>query len=312
MNSPGSGVGDDPSGSEVQRRAELGAFLRLRRERITPDDVGLDPGTRRRTPGLRREEVAQLSGIGVAWYTWLEQGRRINPSVQVLGAIARTLRLDRTEREHLYRLADVPGVPVDSSARHLRTPENQIILDALTPFPASIVSARYDVVAFNEAYAALDPAIVLRPPQERNILWHLFTVDEHLQPLVAWEQETAFMVAQLRAESGRRLGDPHWTGFVQQLSAASSRFAEMWARHEVAASDTRRKSFWTVDGDLLGVTATAFAVAAAPDTRMCVHTPVDETTERRLGELVARYRELGPAEMLRRGARTGGGRQPAR
>ena len=88
------------------RRAELAAFLRSRRERITPEDVGLPPGFRRRTPGLRREEVAQLAGVGVTWYTWLEQGRPINASVQVLDAVARTLRLDPAEREHLYRLAD--------------------------------------------------------------------------------------------------------------------------------------------------------------------------------------------------------------
>ncbi|MEV4325694.1 helix-turn-helix transcriptional regulator, partial [Microbispora rosea] len=92
------------------RREELAAFLRSRRERIRPEDVGLPPGLRRRTPGLRREEVAQLAGVGVTWYTWLEQGRPINASVQVLDAIARTLRLDAAEREHLYRLADLPEI----------------------------------------------------------------------------------------------------------------------------------------------------------------------------------------------------------
>src|SRR6266571_4882003 len=94
-----------PSAS-CTRRAELGSFLRSRRERITPEDVGLAPGTRRRTAGLRREEVAMLAGVGVTWYTWLEQGRRINASTQVLDAVARTLKLDQPEREHLYRLAE--------------------------------------------------------------------------------------------------------------------------------------------------------------------------------------------------------------
>src|SRR5487761_583420 len=90
------------------RRSELAAFLRSRRERIAPEDVGLPAGHRRRTSGLRREEVAQLSGVGVTWYTWLEQGRQINASPQVLGAVARTLLLDQAEREHLFRLADLP------------------------------------------------------------------------------------------------------------------------------------------------------------------------------------------------------------
>ncbi|MER7536366.1 helix-turn-helix transcriptional regulator [Streptomyces sp. NPDC097704] len=308
-----SGSGSGSAGGEAaRRRSELGAFLRLRRERIDPEDVGLSRGTRRRTPGLRREEVAQLSGIGVAWYTWLEQGRRINPSVQVLDAIARTLRLDRTERDHLYRLADVPGVPLDVSARAPQPPEHQTILDALTPLPASIVTARYDVLAFNDAYAALDPGLALLPPPDRNVLRHLFTSDEHLQPLVEWEREVSFMVAQLRAESGRHLGDPHWTEFIRQLSERSTRFAEMWARHEVASSVTRRKSFWTVDGDQLSVIATGCVMTSAPDTKMWIYTPDGEETGRLLGELVDRYRESGPAGLLEQGARTGRGRRSAR
>src|SRR4051812_2197074 len=112
------------------RREELAAFLRNRREHVTPADVGIAPGSRRRTPGLRREEVAHLAGVGLTWYTWLEQGRPINASVQVLDAVARTLRLDRAEREHLYRLADMPSVPADTGPQVL-TPEIQVILDGL-------------------------------------------------------------------------------------------------------------------------------------------------------------------------------------
>ncbi|HEY2671883.1 MAG TPA: helix-turn-helix transcriptional regulator [Rugosimonospora sp.] len=105
-----------PSSSRTvpRRRSELTDFLRARRARLTPQDVGLAPGSRRRTAGLRREEVAQLAGVGVTWYTWLEQGRPINASVQVLDAVARTLRLDEVERAHLYRLADVPALSQDS------------------------------------------------------------------------------------------------------------------------------------------------------------------------------------------------------
>src|ERR1700744_1599161 len=130
--------GDAATGN-VARRTELAAFLRARRERITPEDVGLLPGARRRTAGLRREELAQLAGVGVTWYTWLEQGRPINASVQVLDAIARTLRLDPVERAHLFRLADVPGaagtVPPECTACPLPSPV-QVILDAI-PYPAS-------------------------------------------------------------------------------------------------------------------------------------------------------------------------------
>ena len=118
------------SANGQQRRAELAAFLRSRRERISPEQAGLVPGTRRRTPGLRREEVAQLAGVGVTWYTWLEQGRPIRASLQVLEAVARTLQLDVTERQHLFRLAEVPDTThPDDSGPQLR-PQVQVILDS--------------------------------------------------------------------------------------------------------------------------------------------------------------------------------------
>src|SRR5450432_573999 len=129
------------------RRSELAAFLRSRRERITPQDVGLPPGLRRRTAGLRREEVAQLAGVGVTWYTWLEQGRRINASVQVLDAVARTLKLDQAEHQHLYRLADVPDASADGAPPECPsiTGDIQGILDGLSPLPATVMNERFDV-----------------------------------------------------------------------------------------------------------------------------------------------------------------------
>src|SRR5580700_3276530 len=116
------------------RRQELAAFLRSRRERILPEQVGLPPALRRRTPGLRREEVATLAGVGVTWYTWLEQGRDINASPQVLDAVSRTLLLDPHEREHLFRLADVPDGTALGDCGSL-PPTCQLLLDQLEPFP---------------------------------------------------------------------------------------------------------------------------------------------------------------------------------
>src|SRR3984885_2424340 len=132
--------GTAPNGTGTRasaRRTELAAFLRARRARIQPEAVGRPPGTRRRTAGLRREELAQLAGVGVTWYTWLEQGRKINASVQVLDAIATTLRLDGTERGHLFRLADVPGTAAQADCvEGTLPPEVQRIPDAV-PYPAS-------------------------------------------------------------------------------------------------------------------------------------------------------------------------------
>ena len=143
--------------STVLRRNELAAFLRSRRERITPEDVGLPGGHRRRTAGLRREEVAQLAGVGVTWYTWLEQGRPIRASVQVLEAVARTLRLDAVERQHLFRLAEAPDTATAGDGGPRLPPQIQAILDGLNPMPASVVTERFDILAWNAAYAVLIP-----------------------------------------------------------------------------------------------------------------------------------------------------------
>src|SRR5689334_23546480 len=125
-----------------RRRAELGEFLKARRARLSPGDFGMPAGARRRTPGLRREEVALLAGVGVTWYTWLEQGRQINASTQVLDAVARTLRLDRAEREHLYRLAE--ATPLRTERPRQVIPDSiREILHSLDPLPASLVNSRF-------------------------------------------------------------------------------------------------------------------------------------------------------------------------
>jgi len=151
------------------RRAELAAFLRSRRDRLAPEAVGLPPAPRRRTPGLRREEVAQLAGVGITWYTWLEQGRPINASAEVFDALARALLLDRHERAHLFALAgyaDRGGDQVPDAV----PPAVRAVLDGLDPVPARVVNARWDVLGYNRAEAAVMGDYALRPPEERNIL----------------------------------------------------------------------------------------------------------------------------------------------
>jgi transcriptional regulator with XRE-family HTH domain len=258
------------------RRTELAEFLRNRRARLSPADVGLAPGLRRRTPGLRREEVAQLAGVGVTWYTWLEQGRPIHASVQILDAIARTLRLDHAERAHLYRLAEVPAVPDQTGSEDL-PPDIQQILDGMPLIPAAVYNGRYDVLAWNVAYGALFPALVTAPVPERNALWHLFVIEPCCSMLLNRDEELPRMVATLRAGFGRHLNEPAWTGFVRRLSAASAKFAQMWAEHDVAVPGTRMKVFQHVgSGRLLHTVSTAFALPAIPETRMIVYTPITD------------------------------------
>jgi transcriptional regulator with XRE-family HTH domain len=269
------------------RRSELAAFLRSRRERIRPEDAGLAPGMRRRTTGLRREEVAQLSGVGVTWYTWLEQGRPINASTQVLDAVARTLRLDQPEREHLYRLAEVPKAAPAPEADLLAAPEIQEILDGLTTLPASVVNERFDLLAWNAAFAALFPTVVNVPRAERNTLWLNFTHAACCHPYVNRADQLGRMVAQLRAAYGRHVGEPAWTGFVRRLQAASPEFGRMWAQHEVSSPASYQKIFRHPAHERLSLTTHSLAVLAAPGTRMVVYTPADDTTRRAVASLIA-------------------------
>ena len=275
---PSGGIPATPP-REPARRRELAAFLRFRRARISPEEVGLIPGPRRHTPGLRREEVAQLASVGLTWYTWLEQGRPINASVDVLDAIARALRFDATEREHLYRLADVAIDAVDPGCGKLE-PEIQAILDGLEPLPASVMNARYDMLAWNTAYAALFPGLVMARGQERNVLWQVFTMN--VCPLLDPEQELPRMVATLRGAFGRHVGEPAWTDFVRRLSTASPRFAELWARHDVAEPGNRIKRFRGANGEEVQFHATTFAVTGTPEARIVVYTPINDAAEREL------------------------------
>jgi len=269
------------------RRGELAAFLRSRRERITPEDVGLPGGARRRTAGLRREEVAQLAGVGVTWYTWLEQGRPIRASVQVLEAVARTLRLDPTEREHLFRLAEVPDMaPADHAAPLLR-PQIQIVLDGLNPIPASVVTERFDILAWNSAYATLIPSTAGDPLAVRNALMYCFRKPDCCSVLANRDDQKAALVAQLRAAYGHHVGDPAWTSFVRRMEGASPEFAAMWATQDVAHPHYHRKVFRHPLYPRLEMTSTSFAVQTAPGTRMVVYTPDNDLTRAALERLAA-------------------------
>jgi transcriptional regulator with XRE-family HTH domain len=264
------------------RRTELAEFLRARRGRISPTDVGLPPGLRRRTPGLRREEVAQLAGVGVTWYTWLEQGRPIRASVQVLDAIARTLRLDQAEVEHLYRLAEVPAAPADAAPAVCPSVVREI-LDSLEPLPAMLLNARYDILAANQAHEDLFWVWhgSLRC-DHRNVLWCCFVHAEARRHFLNFEQEAPLLVATLRASFGQHLKEPAWIAFIRDLSAASPEFAELWARQEVASPGSRTKTFMHPDAGLLRLRSTSLAVADMPDARIVVYTPVDDETRERL------------------------------
>jgi transcriptional regulator with XRE-family HTH domain len=260
-----------------RRRTELGKFLRSRRARLSPADFDMPAGSRRRTPGLRREEVALLAGVGVSWYTWLEQGREINVSTQVLDALASTLRLDRAERWHMYVLAEAAPVAV-STGRCSVTGAITEILHALDPLPAVVTNARFDVLAENEAFQDLFRDWHSLPCIHRNTLWCTLTEPTAREKFPQYDESVRHQVARFRAAYARHVGDHDWEEDIRRLSSLSSEFAELWARHEVAEYQPGVRTFIHPQTGPLDFTTSELQVPASPEVRLVVYTPADDET----------------------------------
>lgn len=213
------------------RRQELADFLRQRRGVTSPEAVGLERNGRRRTPGLRREEVSQLAGVGLSWYTWLEQGRDITPSASVLDALARVYDLSPAERAHLFHLAGV-AVPLAGGDYRLEVPaELRAVVLELDPYPAYLIGPRTDVLVWNAAARRLLGEPSRAPDGEPNLLWWLFIDSErHARGTSATARAT---LARFRAEHARRYDDPAFRELIEALLRESPRFRELWRRHEV-------------------------------------------------------------------------------
>lgn len=215
------------------RQREFGDFLRSRRERLTPASVGLPNGFRRRTPGLRREEVALLAGVGTTWYTWLEQGRDVRPSAEVLNALAEALRLDPAERQHLFILADRPS-PAALMTGPEHVPEALIrMLNSMTDQPAYVLGRRWDVLAWNEAAVAVFGDFGRLEGDARNIIYMMFANESHRQLLADWDDLAPLSLAMFRADSARYAGDPDFERLIALLMAVSPEFRTWWPRHDV-------------------------------------------------------------------------------
>jgi transcriptional regulator with XRE-family HTH domain len=274
-----------PQRNDIElRRRELGAFVRSRRERIKPEQVGLHSIRRRRTPGLRREEVAQLAGVGVTWYTWLEQGRDINPSAQVLDAVARTLQFDTNEHAHLFTLAGLPTTTIANECMAL-CPTVQPIIDQLEPFPAMVVNSRLDLLAYNRVYASFFESLESIPIEERNILWLVFTNPEMKAAIVDREDTVGRLVAEYRGAMAEHLDDPAWKTLVDRLHRASPEFAAVWERHDVQGVESRTKRARHPTAGLLKLDYTNLWVGQQVGVRIVAFTPADERTGERLEAL---------------------------
>ncbi|WP_437634609.1 helix-turn-helix transcriptional regulator [Sorangium sp. So ce854] len=236
------------------RRSELADFLRGRRMRAAPIAGGAFPGKRRRTPGLRREELAQLAGLSVDWYTRLEQGRDVNPSRETLEAIARVLKLDDDERGHLFYLArpEPAGAAARPAAQRERAePALARAIEAMR-VPACVYNARYDVLAWNAAACRLLVDFGDVPPRRRNLLWMTFRhagYRARYADIGLIEREG---VAAFRFSASSFVGDPEFDALIADLLESSEAFRTIWARHEVRAKVSGTKAFRVEGGGEAG------------------------------------------------------------
>jgi transcriptional regulator with XRE-family HTH domain len=219
-------------------RQELAEFLKTRRARLTPTDVGLPIGSGRRTKGLRREEVAARAGVGLTWYTWLEQGRDIQVSTPFLENIARALLLTDAERAHLFALSNGRVPPLASSLAEVaqldpeRQAKIQTILDAIEA-PAYARNNRFDVVAWNDANTEMFGDFAALPIKERNIIRRVFVSPYHRDSMLNWERDARALVARLRLNYGQASGGADFSEFIQEMRDQSDDFRRMWAHHDV-------------------------------------------------------------------------------
>lgn len=223
-------------------RQELADFLRMKREKLSPQAVGLPSGTRRRTPGLRREEVAALAGVGLTWYTWLEQGREINASVEFLEDLARVLKLDATERYHLFLLAHQRPPVVAGHQWCQVTPLVRRLLDDLTLRPAYVMNLSWDIIAWNPAADRLF-TIAERQPEQRNMLWMLFADPELNQRLMGWQEQAPQILASFRRDYARAPQDATMLQRIQALSDVSPQFRQLWQQHDIHGRCQGQRTF---------------------------------------------------------------------
>lgn len=255
-------------------RQELAQFLRARREKLTPGDVGLPKGPRRRTPGLRREEVAILAGLSPTWYTLLEQGRDVSPSFKVLDSLAGALNLADHERDYIRRLVHSRTFPQRVERRHPPTEVAlQQVADSLSPNPAYVVNKVGDILGWNEAAAEWYTDFGLIPQDRRNLLWWLFTSPEAQERFADWRRDARDQVGRLRAVSASFPGHSCVSEMVDELQQASCQFRTWWNEYRVVNSDPQYRRLRHARRGTVPMRLVTLADGAHPSMEVVYHLP---------------------------------------
>jgi PAS domain-containing protein len=281
--------GDRPRGTNGdRRRAELADFLRTKRASLQPEDVGLPDGGRRRTPGLRREEVSLLAGVGTTWYTWLEQGRDVRASLDVLEAVSRALRLTPAERAHVILLGRGEEAPPCKPPVEEVSPTLRQLVENTGPGPVYLLGRRWDYLAWNKPFERVFGWEPGPEPLSRNHVWAWF-MDPARRDLCAndWGNSARLLVAKFRADSARHIGDPAFEELISALESSSPEFRKLWKRHEVAGSGDGRKELNHAVVGRLSFAHAVFLHGERTEQRLVVYSPMCENdTQAKLAQLL--------------------------
>ncbi|PGT76084.1 transcriptional regulator [Priestia megaterium] len=274
--------------SDKERRRELGDFLKVRRERLSPGDFNLPIGARRRAKGLRREEVSQLAGIGITWYTWLEQGRDIQVSSEVLEAISRIFTLNKEEKEHLFLLGNqpLPSATVKNERENIdRVVKN--LLSQLGHCPAYVTDEKLNIVDWNKAAIKVFGDFNEMDERNRNAVWRCFTSKEYQNLFQNWEDHAQRLIAQFRLAYTRFVGDEWFKTIISELSEESPHFYEWWSNHEVLGTPCGKKTIiHPMVGEMI-MDHITLQVYDAPELKVTVYQPRQENeTEEKMERLL--------------------------
>lgn len=275
--------------NSTARLQALSAFLKSQRAKISPESVGFPAGTRRRTPGLRREEVAQLAGVSTTWYTWLEQGRDIQASPSVLDCVAGALKMNADERKYLYSLAIEDGsttyAPENEPLRI--SPSLQKIITGLEHCPVIVSDRMCNIVGWNQAACHVFLDFDRIPPEERNMIRLLFSRREFRRLAVNWEQFASGFLSMFRSYYGRYVSDEWYERFLREMTETHPEFRSMWEHGQVSYAPEVHLEFRHAKAGKMVYELTSLSVSGQDDLRLSIYTPAPDTpTENKLRRLM--------------------------